>query len=63
MHRWTPKPKEMWLRALPRSMMRSSGRSKTRSSRLPEAYHMTTLSPLRMNWPLRTVSFLATRRM
>ena len=60
--RWMPKPNERWVRGRARSMMNWSGFSITRSSRLPETYHITTRSPLRMVWPPSSVSTSAVRR-
>ena len=43
--RWMPAPKARCCRGLARSTMNSSARSIFSSSRLPEMYHITTLSP------------------
>src|SRR5690606_11654369 len=43
-------------------IMKSSGRSIASSSRLPEMYHITTLSPLRIFFPPSSVSTRAVRR-
>lgn len=51
MQRQMPKPKERWLRVFLQSMMNSSDWSIMHPSRLPEAYHMTTLSLFLVAWP------------
>ncbi|MNF01263.1 hypothetical protein D3C80_2002340 [compost metagenome] len=54
--RWMPVlcPKDMCSRALVRRILNLSGSLKTVSSRLPEQYHITTLSPALMVWPSST---------
>src|SRR5260370_34601998 len=54
--RWMPKPNDKCWRGRGRSMMKLSGSSIASGSRLPETYHMTTLSPARMYWPPSSVS-------
>ncbi len=61
--RWMPAPKARCCRGLARSMMNSSARSILSSSRLPEMYHITTLSPLAILRPQSSVSRRAVRRM
>ena len=61
--RWMPNPNDRWLRGRARSMMKSSAFSITSSSRLPETYHITTLSPFLICLPPSSVSLSAVRRM
>ena len=56
-------PEREMLPRLGRSMMNSSARSILSSSRLPEMYHITTLSPLAIRRPASSTSFRAVRRM
>src|SRR6267154_2766525 len=58
-----PKPNDRCVRGRARSMMNSLGFSMLSSSRLPETYHITTRSPLRIFLSPISVSTSAVRRM